>query len=117
MILLPYRATRRYAVHDSYEHLEVASTMPIELILSGKVQGVACRHYCSRYGRLMGLRGSATNLANGTVRVVLDTEDDETARAYVRALLQNPRQMAFYGFIERIDVRGHDGPISGDYLF
>jgi acylphosphatase len=91
--------------------------VPIELILSGKVQGVACRHYCSRYGRLMGLRGSATNLANGTVRVVLDTEDDETARAYVRALLQNPRQMAFYGFIERIDVRGYDGPISGDYLF
>ena len=91
--------------------------MPIELILSGKVQGVACRHYCSRYGRMVGLRGSASNLYNGTVRVLLDTDDEESARAYMRALLENPRQMAFYGFIERIDVRPCDGPITGDYVF
>ncbi len=91
--------------------------MPIELILSGKVQGVACRHYCSRYGRMMGLHGSATNLSGGTVRVLIDTDNDGTARAYMRALMQNPRQLTFYGFIERIDLRGCEGPIEGDYIF
>jgi len=96
---------------------EGASEMPIELILRGKVQGVACRHYCSLYGRMMGLRGSATNLADGTVRVLLETEDQASARAYMRALMENPRRLAFYGFIERIDERGFEGRISGDYMF
>ncbi|HSV96452.1 MAG TPA: acylphosphatase, partial [Spirochaetota bacterium] len=87
--------------------------MPRELILSGRVQGVACRYYCGQYGRIMGLRGSATNLSNGTVRVLLDIEDDDAAREYMRALRQNPKRIAFYGYIERIDVRWHAGPIEG----
>lgn len=91
--------------------------MPMELILHGKVQGVACRHYCSLYGRMTGLRGSATNLADGTVRVLLDTDDQASARAYMRALMENPRCLAFYGFIARIDLRGYEGKISGDYMF
>lgn len=91
--------------------------MPMELILRGKVQGVACRHYCSLYGRMMGIGGSATNLSDGTVRVLLDTEDEAEARAFMRALMENPRRLAFYGFIERIEVSGFDGRIGGDYLF
>ena len=47
-----------------------------------------------------------------------DKNDDQaSARAYMRALMENPRRLAFYGFIERIDERGFEGRISGDYMF
>jgi len=91
--------------------------MPFELILSGRVQGVACRHYCRAYGRLMGLHGSATNLMDGTVRVLLDTSDIEKTRGYARMLMYNPRQLAFYGAIDRIEMCEYSGPFEGDYVF
>ncbi len=91
--------------------------MPRELILHGRVQGVACRYYCGQYGRRMGLRGAATNLYDGTVRVLLDTDDDNAIRDYMRALRTNPHNIHFYGHISDIDVYEHTGPISGDYVF
>jgi acylphosphatase len=61
-----------------------------EIILSGHVQGVACRYYCVENARFIGLRATATNLSNGTVRVMLDTDDDDRVRTFIRNLLENP---------------------------
>ncbi len=46
-----------------------------KLILEGKVQGVFCRAYCSQYARKHRVRGSASNERDGTVKVLLDTDD------------------------------------------
>jgi len=91
--------------------------MAKKIILKGQVQGVCCRQYCSQYGRFMHLRGSATNLANGNVQVILQTEDDSTARRYVSALLTNPNNYRFYGAITDIEMNDHSGSSHGDYEF
>ncbi len=91
--------------------------MAKELILSGVVQGVFCRSYCSQYGRRLGIRGSATNLMNGTVRVLLDCDDDNLVNDYIRAIKQNSLGIRFYGRINDVKVNDYSGPIRGDYTF
>lgn len=91
--------------------------MPRELILRGRVQGVACRYYCSQYGKKLGLRGSASNLRDGSVRVILDTDDEEKVRNYIRALRDNPLDVQFWGSITGIEVNEYSGPVAGDYTF
>ncbi len=76
-----------------------------EIILSGHVQGVACRYYCIENARYIGLRATATNLANGTVRVMLDTDDDDRVRTFIRNLIENPYGVRFWGTITDIKVR------------
>lgn len=90
--------------------------MPKELILSGRVQGVFCRNYCSQNARKLGLHGSATNLMDGSVRVLLDC-DDERVDEYVRALRENPYGYHFLGRIADIAVNDYRGRILGDYVF
>ncbi len=90
--------------------------MPKELILSGRVQGVFCRNYCSQYGKKLSIHGSATNLSNGTVRVLLDC-DDEKLKEFVNAIKLNIYNFKFYGHIENITVNEYSGPIRGDYKF
>ncbi|HNR88671.1 MAG TPA: acylphosphatase [Spirochaetota bacterium] len=90
--------------------------MPKELILSGRVQGVFCRDYCRQNARRLGLRGSASNLANGSVRVLLDC-DDERVDEYVRALRGNPFGFRFHGRISDITVTEYRGGMGGDYVF
>ena len=60
------------------------------LILSGRVQGVFCRHLCSEYAKKLGIRGSATNLADGTVRVILALDDEGLLYKYIDCLKNNP---------------------------
>ncbi len=91
--------------------------MPRELILHGRVQGVCCRDYCSRYGKLMGLRGSASNLEDGSVQVLLATDDAAKADEYLRALVNNPSELRFYGRITRVENLAYSGPMGGDYNF
>lgn len=91
--------------------------MPKKLILNGVVQGVFCRSFCIKYAREMGLRGSATNLRDGTVRVLLATDDDSVTAEYAGRLKNNPGGFTFYGTIQSIDVYDYSGPISGDYVF
>lgn len=90
--------------------------MPKELILSGRVQGVFCRSYCSQYGRKLGIRGAASNLRDGTVQVILDCDDD-TANKYVKAITENSLNVKFLGRIENVRVRDYAGTVSGDYTF
>ena len=91
--------------------------MAKEIIIYGNVQGVFCRDYCSRYGRKFGLRGTASNQNNGTVQIILNTNDDELAEQYVQALKDNPNDYMFYGKITKIEVHSYSGHIRGDYVF
>jgi|GEM_PF-234746 len=93
------------------------SDMARRLILHGRVQGVCCRQYCSIYARNLGLRGAATNLYDGTVEVLLDTDDRTEIERYISALESNPRRVQFYGMIESIDSADYSGTIRGDYRF
>ncbi|MBN2038842.1 MAG: acylphosphatase [Spirochaetes bacterium] len=91
--------------------------MPKELILTGKVQGVFCRKFCSDNAKKLNLKGSATNLADGSVKVIIDTDDKEKIQEFTYALKSNPYGFRFYGEIDRIDISDYTGPISGDYVF
>jgi acylphosphatase len=91
--------------------------MPKELILSGIVQGVFCRYYCNQNARRLGLRGAASNLPNGTVQVLLYSDDDNKIESYVKALKENPYDFRFFGRINNITVKDYSGPIRGDYTF
>ncbi len=91
--------------------------MAKQLILEGVVQGVFCRSYCSQYAKKMRIRGTASNLSDGNVRVVLDTDDENLVSEYMSNLRTNPLGYRFYGSIERISVSDYDGPFYGEYTF
>jgi acylphosphatase len=65
----------------------------------------------------MGLSGAATNLYDGTVEVLLDTDDGIAIERYISALESNPRRVQFYGMIESIDSVDYTGAVRGDYRF
>jgi len=88
-----------------------------KLVLRGRVQGVFCRNYCRQYALKMGLGGSATNLRDGTVRVILDTDDELIVREYVASLKNNPSGFTFFGSITGVDVSDYSGRSGGDYNF
>ncbi len=91
--------------------------MAKKLILHGAVQGVFCRAYCSQYARKLKIRGTASNMPDGTVRVVLDTDDASLINTYISELQRNPSGFTFYGSIDSVDILDHKGPIYGDYQF
>ena len=74
--------------------------------VSGSVQGVGYRWFVRGRAEAAGLAGSATNLADGRVEVVL--EGDDAAVAAVLADLGGPRAP---GAVTRVDVR--DEPATG----
>ena len=91
--------------------------MAKKIILRGRVQGVFCRAYCSDYARSMHIHGSATNSPDGTVRLLLGTDDEDLIRRYIDALRNNPRDVSFYGRIDSVEIFDYSGPITGDYRF
>ena len=91
--------------------------MPSRLILNGRVQGVFCRGFCSKYGKLLGLSGAVSNLPNGTVEVLLNTEETTILENYIAMLQTNPRKITFYGRIDSITIEKYHGTIYGDYFF
>ncbi len=91
--------------------------MAKRLILHGIVQGVFCRRYCSQYARKFGIHGSASNLRDGTVSVILQNDEPEVINDYIRSIKTNPMGYTFYGRIDRVDIHDHSGPAGGDYHF
>ncbi|MBN1533673.1 MAG: acylphosphatase [Spirochaetes bacterium] len=91
--------------------------MSKKIILRGMVQGVCCRQYCSQYGRHLSIRGAASNCSDGSVRVLLDTDNADSAKQYIASLINNPRGFSFYGSINDVELYEYSGPIHGDYLF
>ena len=91
--------------------------MPKKLILSGRVQGVGCRQYCSSYAHELNINGSATNKADGTVEVLLNTDNLQVVETFRKALLSNPKGYLFFGRIQDIRINDYNGQFSGDYNF
>lgn len=65
----------------------------------------------------MGIHGTATNLPDGNVEVLLDTDDMKVVSAYAQALMENPARKTFFGRIDDIDVSDYSGRMYGDYVF
>ncbi len=91
--------------------------MAYKIILDGSVQGVFCRYYCSQYAKRYKIHGSASNMRDGTVRLLLNTEDQNLVKEYITALQTNPVAVQFYGKITDIQIFDYSGPIQGDYVF
>ena len=91
--------------------------MAKKLLLHGRVQGVFCRGYCSQYARERRIHGTASNLSDGSVRVLLDTDDADLVDQFISDITTNPKGFTFYGRIVSVDVTDHSGPLTGDYQF
>lgn len=91
--------------------------MAQKIVLRGIVQGVFCRAYCHKVAKLLGLHGSATNCPDGSVRVLIDSDDKKRVLEYVEALKQNRHNITFYGSIHSVEVSSYDGAIDGDYTW
>jgi acylphosphatase len=91
--------------------------MARRLILTGAVQGVFCRQYCSQTAKRLGLHGSASNRNDGSVHVLLDTDDDLLVRSFIDALRSNTYGFRFYGSFSTISLEDYSGPLGGDYVF
>ncbi len=74
-------------------------------VVSGHVQGVGYRYFVRSLATAAGLAGSATNLPDGRVEVVLEGRDD--AVDAVVAELDGPRAP---GSVTRVDV--HREPVQ-----
>ncbi|MGY1823689.1 acylphosphatase [Geodermatophilus sp. SYSU D00079] len=81
-------------------------TRRVVALVSGAVQGVGYRWFVRTRAADAGLAGSATNLADGRVEVVLEGEDD--AVAAVLAALDGADAP---GQVSRVDVR--DDAVQG----
>jgi acylphosphatase len=79
-------------------------------LVSGSVQGVGYRWFVRGRAAAAGLAGSATNLPDGRVEVVLEGAD-----AAVRAVLVELQGAQAPGAVTRVDVR--DEPIQGSSGF
>ena len=84
-------------------------TTRVVAVVSGHVQGVGYRWFVRDLARSAGLSGSATNLPNGTVEVVVEGPEDDV-EALVAAL-DGPRAP---GSVTRVDrhvaaVQGSSG--------
>jgi acylphosphatase len=75
-------------------------------VVSGHVQGVWYRWFVRELAGAAGLSGSARNLPDGRVEVVLEGADDAVAR--VLGALDGPRAP---GSVTRVDSR--DEPVQG----
>jgi acylphosphatase len=79
-------------------------------LVSGHVQGVGYRYFVRGLASDAGLAGSARNLPDGRVEVVLEGPDDAVAR--VLAALDGPRAP---GHVVGVDSR--DEPAQGGSVF
>ena len=91
--------------------------MAKKITLHGRVQGVGCRGYCASYARKLGLRGGASNMSDGSVVVLLDSDNPEKVRLYIEYLLSNPSGYYFHGRIDNYTIEDFSGSVRGDYSF
>lgn len=91
--------------------------MTKSVILTGRVQGVGCRGYCARYARKFLISGSATNLGDGSVRLILNITDESVLKRFVTSLISNPDRLVFYGSIDDVSIKDYSGKTEGDYNF
>lgn len=88
-----------------------------KLILSGNVQGVRCRGFCQDIAKIMNIHGSASNLVNGNVQVILNTTDETLIKQYIDQLKTNNLNIRYWGKITQIEIKDYQGIVKGDYNF
>lgn len=88
-----------------------------KVILKGRVQGVGCRGYCAKYAHKYLINGSASNLYDGSVKLILNVKDEEIFKRYISSLLSNPEGYFFYGTIDDMSISDYSGKTDGDYNF
>lgn len=91
--------------------------MAYQLILKGSVQGVGCRYYCAQVAKQLKLHGSATNLVDGSVRVIIEETELRKTEMYAEYLRVNKYGYSFWGRISAISIDVYKGSIEGDYFF
>lgn len=91
--------------------------MATKIILKGHVQGVGCRGYCAKYARKYNIHGGATNLSDGSVCIILDTDDEKTIGSYMKSIIANTDNYYFFGRISDYKIVSYSGRIDGDYIF
>lgn len=74
-------------------------TIRRRLLVSGRVQGVFFRDSCRRQAQVLGVLGSADNLADGRVEVVLEGE-----REPVEAMVQWCHSGSQYAQVTSVEV-------------
>lgn len=80
----------------------------LHLLISGRVQGVAFRHYTVKTARSLGLAGWVRNLEDGRVEAVLEGDD-----AAVDAMLAWCRKGPPPAHVRQVDVQ--EEPFSGQF--
>jgi acylphosphatase len=85
-------------------------TVRVVAVVSGHVQGVGYRWFVRELATAAGLSGSAANLPDGRVEVVVEGSDD--AVASLVAALDGPRAP---GSVSRVDSRA--APVQGSTGF
>ena len=75
-------------------------------VVRGEVQGVGFRWWTAREASRLGVAGSVRNLADGSVEVVAEGDDDAVA-ALLALLADGPRHASVSG------VEVHDEPPAG----
>lgn len=92
--------------------------MAAEIILKGRVQGVGCRYYTGRVASALKIYGSATNLSDGTVRVLLDVDNIAKVKKFIEALRKDCFNFHFWGNFSEISFKGFtEEEINGDYIW
>jgi acylphosphatase len=85
-------------------------TRRVVAYVSGRVQGVGYRWFVRELAAAAGLSGSASNLSDGRVEVVLEGADDGVAR--VLAALDGPRAP---GAVSGVEFRDEPGQGSSGF--
>jgi acylphosphatase len=85
-------------------------TVRVVAVVSGHVQGVGYRYFVHGLARDAGLAGSARNLFDGRVEIVLEGGEDDVEA--VVSQLDGPRAP---GTVRRVDV--HRAPVQGVHGF
>jgi acylphosphatase len=80
----------------------------VRVFISGRVQGVAFRHYTVKTARSLNLRGWVSNLSDGRVEAVIEGDD-----APVDAMLAWCEKGPPLAHVTSVDVQ--EEPFSGQY--
>ncbi|HNX24412.1 MAG TPA: acylphosphatase [Spirochaetota bacterium] len=88
-----------------------------KVILKGRVQGVGCRGYCAKYARKFHINGSASNQYDGSVKLLLNVNDEIVFKRFITSLITNTEGYMFWGSIDDISIDDYSGKTGGDYNF
>ena len=60
------------------------------ILIEGRVQGVGYRHFAATHAKSFKINGTARNLLDGRVEVVIFAKEDENIEAYLNELQRGP---------------------------